>query len=170
VIYAGAATETELKEKKHRIEDSLQATRAAVEEGVVCGGGVALVRTIAVLEKLEKELTGDEKVGIQIVRDALNAPLKQIAQNSGFEGAVVAEKLKAEKAHIGFDAQSLKYVDMFEAGIIDPLKVTRSALQNAASIASMLLTTGCLVADKPEPKSAAPAMPSGMGGMGGMDY
>ena len=168
VIYAGAATETELKEKKHRIEDALSATRAAVEEGVVCGGGVALIRAIPALLKLEEKTEGDEKVGVKIVREALVAPLKQIAQNSGFEGAVVAEKLLAGKAHIGFDALSLTYVDMFEAGIIDPLKVTRSALQNAASISSMLLTTGCLIADKPEPKSAAPAMPAGMGGMGGM--
>ena len=181
VIYAGAATETELKEKKHRIEDALGATRAALEEGVVAGGGVALVRAIAGLEKLEKSSDGDEKVGVQIVKAALTAPLKQIAQNAGFEGSVVADKIInessviAEKlkikdpAHLGFDAQTLEYVDMFTAGIIDPLKVTRSALQNASSIASMLLTTGCLVADKPEKKDA-PAMPAGgMPGMGGMD-
>ena len=181
VIYAGAATETELKEKKHRIEDALSATRAAVEEGVVCGGGVALVRAMAGLEKLEKDSDGDEKVGVQIVKAALASPLKQIAANAGFEGSVVADKIinessiLAEKAkikdaaHVGFDAQTLEYVDMFKAGIIDPLKVTRSALQNASSIASMLLTTGCLIADKPEKKDA-PAMPAGgMPGMGGMD-
>ncbi|MDR2430857.1 MAG: chaperonin GroEL [Candidatus Margulisbacteria bacterium] len=179
VIYAGAATETELKEKKHRIEDALSATRAAVEEGVVCGGGVALVRAISALEKLEKSAEGDEKVGVQIVKSALAAPLKQIAANAGFEGSVVADKILNESdalaakakaknaAHVGFDAQTLEYVDMFEAGITDPLKVTRSALQNASSIAGMLLTTGCLVADKPEKKEAQ-AMPPG-GGMGGMD-
>ncbi|GBR77635.1 chaperonin GroEL [Candidatus Termititenax dinenymphae] len=178
VIYAGAATETELKEKKHRIEDALSATRAAVEEGVVTGGGVALVRTIAALEKLEKTLDGDEKIGAQIVKGALVAPLKQIAQNAGFEGSVVADKIINESAilaeklkikdvsHVGFDAQTLEYVDMFKTGIIDPLKVTRSALQNASSIASMLLTTGCLIADKPE-KKEAPALPAG--GMPGMD-
>ncbi|MDR1323278.1 MAG: chaperonin GroEL [Candidatus Margulisbacteria bacterium] len=182
VIYAGAATETELKEKKHRIEDALSATRAAVEEGVVCGGGVALVRAIPALEKLEKSNEGDEKVGVQIVKAALASPLKQIAANAGFEGSVVADKIMnesdalAEKfkvkdaAHVGFDAQTLEYVDMFKAGIIDPLKVTRSALQNASSIASMLLTTGCLVADKPEKKEAPAMPPAGMGGMGGMDY
>jgi chaperonin GroEL len=126
-----------------------------------------MIRTIPSFEKLEAKTTGEEKIGIQIDKEALNAPLKQIAQNAGFEGSVVDEKLKTEKPHIGFDAQTLQYVDMFEAGIIDPLKVTRAALQNAASIASMLLTTGCLIADKPQPESA-PALPAGRGGRGGM--
>lgn len=168
VIQVGAATETELKEKKHRVEDALSATRAAVEEGIVAGGGVALVNAIPVLDTLEAE---DEiKVGINIIRKALEAPLKQIAQNAGFEGSVVAERVKNEKPGIGFDALTEQYVDMVKSGIVDPVKVTRSALQNAASIASMVLTTEALVAEIPQ-KETAPAMPpGGMGGMGGMDY
>ncbi len=166
VIKAGAATETELKEKKHRIEDALSATRAAVEEGIIAGGGCALIHSIDTVAKLEATLTGDEKVGAMIVRISLAEPLKQIALNAGMEGAVIVEKIKAEKnENVGFNAQSLEYVDMFKAGIVDPLKVTRSALQNAASIAAMLLTTEALIAEKPE-KEKTPAMPGGMPGGG----
>jgi len=176
IINAGAPTETELKEKKHRIEDALSATRAAVEEGIVPGGGVALVRSVDLLEKLsvDKKLNDDERVGINIVKNALVAPLKQIAYNAGFDGSVVAEKLKDMDANVGFNALTLEYTDMIKAGIVDPVKVTRSALQNAASIAAMLLTTGCLIADKPSTgddaasaAAAAAAMGGGMGGMGG---
>jgi len=171
VIKAGAATETELKEKKLRIEDALAATRAAVEEGIVPGGGLALLRAIPAVEKAAAALEGDEKVGALIVARSLSAPVKQIAQNAGLEGAVVADKLLAEKNGYGFNAMSLEYEDLLKAGVVDPVKVTRSALQNAASIAAMLLTTGALVADKPEPKEKVGAgMPGGgMGGMGGMD-
>ncbi|NQU16612.1 MAG: chaperonin GroEL [Candidatus Saganbacteria bacterium] len=168
VIKAGAATETELKEKKHRIEDALSATRAAVEEGIIAGGGSAFIHILPELDKLAKTITGDEAVGIAIVKKSLEEPLKQIANNAGFEGAVVAERIKKEKDGFGFNAQSFEYTDMFKAGIVDPLKVTRSALQNAASIASMLLTTEVLIAEKPEPDKAMPAMPGGGGGMGGM--
>ncbi|OGC11104.1 chaperonin GroL [candidate division WOR-1 bacterium RIFOXYA12_FULL_52_29] len=167
VIKAGAATETELKEKKHRIEDALSATRAAVEEGIIPGGGCAFVHIVSEpkskLMELWASAQGDEKVGAAIVVRALEEPLKQIAFNAGFEGSVVVERVKKEKAGIGFNAQTLEYTDMFKAGIVDPLKVTRSALQNAASIASMLLTTEALVAEKPEveKKAAAPAMPGG---------
>ena len=166
VIKAGAATETELKEKKHRIEDALSATRAAIEEGIIPGGGSALVHITPTLEAEEKKLTGDERVGAAIVRMALVEPLKQIAQNAGKEGSVVVDKVKEEKSfHFGFDAQALEYKDMMKAGIVDPVKVTRSALQNAASIAAMLLTTEVLIAEKPEEKKDMPAMPGG--GMGG---
>ncbi|MFA4967266.1 MAG: chaperonin GroEL [Candidatus Margulisiibacteriota bacterium] len=170
VVKAGAATETELKEKKHRIEDALSATRAAVEEGIIAGGGSTLVHVIPALEEYEKKLSGDEKVGVSIVRRALEEPLKQIATNAGWEGSVVVDSVKKEKDGIGFDAQKFEYVDMFKAGIVDPLKVTRSALQNAASIASLLLTTEVLVAEKPEKEKAAmPQMPGGgMGGYEGM--
>ena len=168
VIKAGAATETELKEKKHRIEDALSATRAAVEEGIVPGGGVALINVLPALEKLIAAATnGDEKLGMEIVRRSLEDPLRQIATNAGWEGSVVVERVKKEKPGIGFDALKFEYVDMVKAGIVDPAKVTRSALQNAASIASMLLTTEVLVAEKKE-EEKAPAMPGGMGGMGGM--
>ncbi len=167
VIKAGAATETELKEKKHRIEDALSATRAAVEEGIIAGGGSTLVHIIPNIEDFEKKLVGEEKIGVSIVRRALEEPLKQIAANAGWEGSVVVDSVKKSKSGEGFDAQKFEYVDMFKAGIVDPLKVTRSALQNAASIASMLLTTEVLVAEKPEKEKAAmPQMPGG-GGMGG---
>jgi chaperonin GroEL len=169
VIKAGAATETELKEKKHRIEDALSATRAAIEEGIIPGGGCTLIRLIPTLEKLEldKKLSEEEKMGVIIVKRALEEPLKQIAYNAGEEGSVVVDKIKKEKSKtIGFDAQKLEYVDMLQAGIIDPVKVTRSALQNAASIAAMLLTTEALIAEKPEEKKEMPAMPGG-GGYGG---
>jgi chaperonin GroEL len=167
VSQVGAATETELKEKKHRVEDALSATRAAVEEGIVSGGGVALINAIPVLEKLETE--GDIKVGIKIIKKALEEPLKQIARNAGYEGSVVVERVKNEKPGIGFDALTETFTEMVKSGIVDPVKVTRSALQNAASIASMVLTTEALVAELPK-KETAPAVPGGMGGMGGMDY
>lgn len=167
IIKAGAATETELKEKKHRIEDALSATRAAIEEGIIPGGGSSLLHLIPPLEKLETTLSGDERVGVSIVRRALEEPLKQIANNAGWEGSVVAEYIRGKKLGVGFDAQKLEYCnDMIKAGIVDPVKVTRSALQNAASIAAMLLTTEALVAEKPEEKKEMPPMPGG-GGYGG---
>jgi len=171
VINVGAATEVELKEKKHRVEDALSATRAAIEEGIVSGGGIALIQASLALEKADtKTLTDDEKVGFKIVKRALEEPIRQIAENAGLDGAVIAERAKAEKKGMGFDAAKMEWVDMMKAGIIDPAKVTRSALQNAASIASLLLTTECAITDIPE-KKEAPAMPGGgMGGMGGMDY
>ncbi len=164
VIQVGAATEVELKEKKLRIEDALSATRAAVEEGIVPGGGTALLRSIPALESLKLE--GDEKIGASIVRRALEEPVRQIAHNAGLEGSVIVEQVKKESGNRGYDAANNQVVDMVEAGIVDPAKVTRSTLQNAASIAAMLLTTEALVADKPEKKEAA--APGGMGGMGGM--
>lgn len=165
VVKAGAATETELKEKKHRIEDALSATRAAVEEGIIAGGGSALIHAIDEVQKLEDASQGDEKIGIAIVRKALEEPLKQIADNAGWEGSVVIEKIRNSKdSSFGFNAQTFEYTDMIKAGIVDPLKVTRSALQNAASISSMLLTTEALIAEKPEKEKAAPQMPAGMGG------
>jgi len=169
VINVGAATEVELKEKKHRVEDALSATRAAIEEGIVPGGGLALIQAALALEKADiSNLTDDEKVGFKIVKRALEEPIRQIAENAGLDGAVIADKAKNEKKGIGFDAAKMEWVDMVKAGIIDPAKVTRSALQNAASIASLLLTTECAITDIPEKKE--PAMPAGgMGGMG-MDY
>ena len=164
VIKVGAATETELKEKKHRFEDALSATRAAVEEGIVPGGGVTLVNTIASLENIGDN--DDEKVGVAIVRRALEEPLRQIAENAGHEGSVVVEKIKGEKKGVGFNAATEKYEDMVKAGVVDPVKVTRSALQNASSIGSLILTTESLIAEKPEPKQ--PPMPGGAPGMG--DY
>lgn len=164
VIQVGAATETEMKEKKLRIEDALAATRAAVEEGIVAGGGTALVDVAPALDTIG--LTGDEKTGVAIVRRALEEPLRQIAINAGAEGSVVVEKVKASDKGVGYDVLTEQYVDMIAAGIVDPAKVTRSALQNAASIAAMLLTTEALVADIPEEEPPAPAgMPGGMGGM-----
>jgi chaperonin GroEL len=167
VIKAGAATETEIKEKKLRIEDALNATRAAVEEGYVAGGGVALIDVIPEVEKLLKVTEGDEKTGVKIVLRALEEPVRQIAENAGFEGSVVVDKVKRAKKGTGFDAYNETFVDMVKAGIIDPAKVTRSALQNAASIASMVLTTEALVADK---KEENPAPNPAMNGMGGMGY
>ena len=161
VIQVGAATETEMKEKKLRIEDALNATRAAVEEGIVAGGGTTYIQIIKALEELEKTATGDEKTGITIVRKALEEPLKQIAINAGLEGSVIVEKVKNLPVGHGFNALTEEYVDMIAAGIVDPAKVTRSALQNAASVAAMLLTTEALVAEKPEKdKKAAPEMPN----------
>ena len=166
VIKVGAATETEMKEKKLRIEDALNATRAAVEEGIVAGGGTAYLNAIPAVEKLKAEVEGDEKTGVDIIAKALTAPMKQIAANAGIEGAVVLAKvLESGKAGYGFDAYKEVYCDMIPAGIVDPTKVTRSALENAASVSAILLTTESLVADKPEPKApAAPAAPD-MGGM-----
>ena len=165
VIKVGAATETEMKEQKLRIEDALNATRAAVEEGIVAGGGVAYVNAIAAVEALAAEAAGDEKTGMQIVARGLEAPMKQIAANAGIEGAVVLDKVKnSDKIGYGFDAATETYGDMIANGIVDPTKVNRSALQNAASVASMVLTTESLVADKKEPVAPAPAAPD-MGGM-----
>jgi len=171
VINVGAATEVELKEKKHRVEDALSATRAAIEEGIVPGGAISLIQAALALDKADVAgLSDDEKVGFKIVKRALEEPIRQIAENAGLDGAVIAEKARSEKKGIGFDAAKMEWVDMMKAGIIDPAKVTRSALQNAASIASLLLTTECAITDIPE-KKEAPAMPGGgMGGMGGMDY
>ncbi|MEZ4498787.1 MAG: chaperonin GroEL [Thermomicrobiales bacterium] len=169
VIKVGAATETELKEKKHRVEDALSATRAAVEEGIVPGGGVALINAISALDGIKAE--GDVKTGVAILRRALEEPMRGIAENAGYDGAVVVESVRRAQADgksnkIGFDVISETYTDLIKAGVIDPAKVTRSAVENAASIGSMILTTEALVTDKPE--KAAPAMPPG--GMGGMDY
>jgi chaperonin GroEL len=168
VINVGAATETEMKEKKARVEDALHATRAAVEEGIIPGGGVGLLRTIPVLEKMKLE--GDEKIGVDIIRRAVEEPIRQLAHNAGLEGSVIVEKVKQEKTNVGYDVATNKYTDMIEAGVIDPTKVTRSALQNASSIASLLLTTECIVTERPEKEEKMPAMPpgGGMGGMGGM--
>jgi chaperonin GroEL len=166
VIKVGAATETELKEKKARVEDAMHATRAAVEEGIVPGGGVALLRAIAPLDKLKLE--GDEKVGVNIIRRALEEPLRMIAINAGHEGAVVVDKVRqSSDANFGFNADTEQYENLVEAGVIDPTKVTRTALQNAASIAALLLTTEALICDIKE-EEKAPAMPPGGGGMGGM--
>ncbi|ABR47059.1 chaperonin GroEL [Alkaliphilus metalliredigens QYMF] len=165
VIQVGAATETELKERKLRIEDALNATRAAVEEGIVAGGGTALVNVIPAVEALLEGSQGDEKTGIQIIRRALEEPLRQIAENAGLEGSVIVNKVMSSDKGIGYDVLNNKYVNMIEAGIVDPTKVTRSALQNAASISAMLLTTESAVVDI---ASEEPGMPGGMGGMGGM--
>jgi len=165
VIKVGAATETELKDKKLRIEDALNATRAAVAEGIVAGGGTALLQVQNALDKID--VKGDEKTGVNIVKRAIEEPIRQIAFNAGLEGAVIVDTVKRSKKGIGFNALTEEYVDMIKAGIVDPCKVTRSALQNAASIAAMILTTETIVADKPEPKTAAPMPPMG-GGMPGM--
>ncbi|HEV7798708.1 MAG TPA: chaperonin GroEL [Pyrinomonadaceae bacterium] len=173
VIKVGAATETEMKEKKARVEDAMHATRAAVEEGIVPGGGVALVRAAKVLEKFqinkEGEGDADEQIGVNIVRRALEEPLRQIVQNAGKEGAVVVERVRAEKNDsFGFNAQTEVYEDLVKAGVIDPAKVTRTALQNAASIAGLMLTTEAMVSELPDDDKSSPAMPGGMGGMSGM--
>ena len=167
VLYVGAATEVEMKEKKDRVDDALHATRAAVEEGIVPGGGVSYIRSIKAIEDL-KGINEDETTGIQIVKRAIEEPLRQIVANCGMEGSIVVQKVKEGTGDYGFNARTEVYENLFAAGVIDPTKVTRIALENAASIAGMLLTTECVIADKPEPKSAAaPAMPGG--GMG-MDY
>jgi len=174
VVRVGAATEVELKEKKHRIEDALSATRAAIEEGIVAGGGVALVRSRAAVEKLAKSLDGDEATGARIVAHALDEPLKWIAINAGLEGAVTVRQVESESGSVGLNASTGNFEDLVKAGVIDPAKVTRSALQNAASVAALLLTTEAVVADKPEKVDSAAAaaamggMGGGMGGMGGM--
>jgi chaperonin GroEL len=164
VINVGAATETEMKERKARVEDALNATRAAVEEGIVPGGGVALVRCVQALEKMKLE--GEESLGVSVLKRALEEPLRQIANNAGWEGSVVVEHIKNQKGAVGFNAETEKYEDLTKAGVIDPTKVVRFALQNAASVASLLLTTEATVAEKPEEKEQMPAMPPG-GGMGG---
>src|SRR3954467_7005240 len=172
VIKVGAATETEMKEKKARVEDAMHATRAAVEEGIVPGGGVALVRAAKVLEKFltnpEGEGDADEQIGVNIVRRALEEPLRQIVQNAGKEGAVVVEKVRSGKGSFGFNAATEVFEDLVEAGVIDPAKVTRTALQNAASIAGLMLTTEAMVSELPDDDKGSPAMPGGMGGMSGM--
>jgi len=164
VIKVGAATETELKERKLRIEDALNSTRAAVEEGIVSGGGTALLNVYAAVEKAADSVEGDVATGVKIVLRALEEPVRQIANNAGLEGSIIVDRLKREEIGIGFNAATGEWVNMMEAGVVDPAKVTRSALQNAASVAALFLTTEAVVADIPE---AAPAMPD-MGGMGGM--
>ena len=167
VIEVGAATEVELKDKKLRLEDALNATRAAVEEGIVAGGGTTFIDILPVLDEFKEE--GDVQTGINLVKRAVEEPVRQIAHNAGLEGSVIVAKVMDSPDGVGFNALKEEYVDMVKAGIVDPAKVTRTALQNAASIASLVLTTETLVADKPEPASAAPAMPGGMpGGMPGM--
>ena len=165
VIKVGAATETEMKEKKDRIEDALHATRAAVEEGIVAGGGIALLRAQTAIDALM--LVGDEKLGAAIVRRALEEPIRVIAANAGYEGSVVVDKVRNSPVEIGFDAKTCEYVDMVKAGIVDPVKVTRSALQHAASIAGLMLTTEAIICDLPDDKKDTPSMSAGMGGMGG---
>jgi chaperonin GroEL len=167
VINVGAATETEMKEKKARVEDALHATRAAVEEGIVPGGGVALLRCVDSLDKLK--LSGDEQIGVDIIRRSLEEPIRTIANNAGMEGSVVVNKVRDMKTNEGYDAEKNVYCDMIAAGVIDPKKVTRSALQNASSISALMITTETVVTDIPE-KEQMPAMPGGMppGGMGGM--
>ena len=169
VIEVGAATETEMKDKKLRIEDALSATKAAVEEGIVAGGGTALINVVPAVEKTVNELTGGEKLGAEIVLKSLEEPVKQIARNAGLEPAVIADNVKKSEVGVGFDASKEEYVDMKKAGIVDPTKVTRSALQNAASIASMVITTESLVTDIPE-KDSHCGHEGGMGasGMEGM--
>ena len=166
VLRVGAATETEMKEKKLRIEDALAATKAAVEEGIVAGGGTAFLNALPAVAKLVAKTEGDEKTGVKIVLKALEEPVRQIAKNAGVEGSVIVDKVLSQKKNVGYNALTEEYVDMLETGIVDPTKVTRNALQNAASVASMVLTTESLVADIKEPEAAAPA--AGMGGMGGM--
>jgi chaperonin GroEL len=161
VINVGAATETELKEKKHRIEDAVNATRAAIEEGVIAGGGASLVQVASVLDKVEAD--GDELVGVNIVRRALDEPLRQIASNAGLEGSVIVERVREANKGIGFNAMTGTFEDMVKAGVVDPVKVTRTALQNAASIAGMVLTTEALISEVPKKDKAAPPMPD-------MDY
>jgi chaperonin GroEL len=171
IVRVGAATEAEMKEKKARVEDALHATRAAVEEGIVAGGGVALLRAQGVLEKIEGDLNEDQKAGVSIVRRAIEAPLRRIAENAGHEGSVVVDRVRNEKGGYGFNAATEEYGDLVKAGVIDPTKVVRCALQNAASVAGLLLTTEAMIADKPEKKGAGGpggGMP-GMGGMGDMD-
>jgi chaperonin GroEL len=172
VIKVGAATETEMKEKKARVEDAMHATRAAVEEGIVPGGGVTLVRAARALEKFQVndgEGDPDEQIGVNIVRRSLEEPLRQIVQNAGKEGAVVVERVRSEKnENVGFNAATEEFEDLVKAGVIDPAKVTRTALQNAASIAGLMLTTEAMVSELPDDDKSSPAMPGGMGGMSGM--
>ncbi|MFI5317725.1 MAG: chaperonin GroEL, partial [Myxococcota bacterium] len=170
IVRVGAATEAEMKEKKARVEDALHATRAAIEEGIVAGGGVALLRAQGSLEKIEAGLNEDQKAGVSIVRRAIEAPLRRIAENAGHEGSVVVERVRNEKGGYGFNAATEEYGDLVKAGVIDPTKVVRCALQNAASVAGLLLTTEAMIADKPAKKGAGGGgMPGGMPGMGDMD-
>jgi chaperonin GroEL len=169
VLYVGAATEVEMKEKKDRVDDALHATRAAVEEGIVPGGGIAYIRAINVLDKMTGA-NDDETTGIAIIKRALEEPLRQIVENAGIEGSIVVQKVREGKDDFGYNARTDKYENLYAAGVIDPTKVTRVALENAASIAGMLLTTECVLAEVKEEKASA-GMPGGMpGGMGGMDY
>src|SRR5271168_317940 len=168
VINVGAATETEMKEKKARVEDALHATRAAVEEGIVAGGGVALIRCLGAIEALKLE--GDEQIGVEIVKRAIESPLRCLASNAGVEGSIVVQEVKKRKGNDGYNVATGEYEDLVKAGVVDPKKVTRSALQNAASIAGLLLTTECLITELPEKEKAAPAPGGHGGGMGGMDY
>jgi chaperonin GroEL len=168
VINVGAATETEMKEKKARVEDALHATRAAVEEGIVPGGGVAFIRTQGALDAVKLE--GDEAVGLEIVRRAIESPLRQLANNAGQEGALIVQEVKKRKGNEGYNVATGEYTDLVKAGVVDPTKVTRTALQNAASISGLLLTTEALVTELPEKDKPAGGPPGGMPGMGGMDY
>ncbi|MEC9464877.1 MAG: chaperonin GroEL, partial [Myxococcota bacterium] len=168
VVRVGAATETEMKEKKARVEDALHATRAAIEEGIVPGGGVALLRTLASLNKIELE--GDQQFGVNLIKRAIEEPLRQIVSNCGVDASIVLDKVRNSKGPNGFNAQTEKYVDLIKDGVIDPTKVVRTSLQNAASVASLMLTTDCMVAEKPKKDAGGPAMPAGPGGMGGMDF
>jgi chaperonin GroEL len=171
VIKVGAATEAEMKEKKARVEDALHATRAAVEEGVVPGGGVALLRAQKSLDGLEEGLPEEQRAGVAIIRRSIEEPLRRISENAGVEGSIVVDKVKGGKGAFGFNAATEQYEDLVQAGVIDPTKVVRSALQNAASVASLLLTTEALVAEKPEKKKGMPGgMPGGMPDMGGDDF
>jgi chaperonin GroEL len=169
ILYIGASTEVEMKEKKDRVDDALHATRAAVEEGIVAGGGVALVRAIDILGDVKVD-NDDQLTGVNIIRTALEAPLRTIVSNAGGEGSVVIQKVREGKGDYGYNAREDKFENLFSAGIIDPTKVTRLALENAASIAGMLLTTDCVISDEPEEEKAGAGggMPGGMGGMGGM--
>jgi chaperonin GroEL len=173
VINVGASTETEMKEKKARVEDALHATRAAVEEGIVAGGGVALIRCLPALEAMKLE--GDEQIGVEIVRRAIEEPLRALANNAGMEGSIIVQEVRKRKGNEGFNVATCVYEDLVKAGVVDPKKVTRAALQNAASIAGLMLTTECLITEMPEkdkasPGPGGPAGMGGMGGMGGMDY
>ncbi len=169
VLKIGASTEPEMKEKKARVEDALHATRAAVEEGIIPGGGVAYVRALPALDKVKTE-NDDQKIGVSIIRRALEEPLRQIVNNAGLEGSVVVQKVKDGKGAFGFNARTEEYGDLLKMGVLDPTKVARAALQNAASVAGLLLTTESVIADKPEPEAAMPPMGGGGGGMGGMDF
>ena len=164
VINVGAATETEMKEKKARVEDALHATRAAVEEGIIPGGGVGFIRGIPVLEKVRKDARGDEKIGVDIIRRALEEPLRQIANNAGAEGAIAVQEVSAGEGAFGYNADTEQYEDLVKAGVLDPTKVARTALENSSSIAGLLLTTEAIVADIPEEEKPMPAPPGG-GGM-----
>jgi len=167
ILYIGAATEVEMKEKKDRVDDALHATRAAVQEGVVAGGGVAFIRSISALESIDAA-NNDEQTGINIIKTALESPLRIIVENAGCEASVVVQRVKEGKDDFGYNAQTDKYENLFKAGVIDPTKVTRLALENAASIAALLITTECVIADEPEDENAPAMPPMGGGGMGGM--